>query len=89
MPGKREVLILLLAGLVLVASVAGALQIADLRRDEGALVTSEQFVFAPGPDADGDGVPDASDACPAEPETFNGFRDQDGCPDAVTRTRAS
>lgn len=32
-------------------------------------------------DRDGDGIPDAVDKCPDEPETFNGFQDDDGCPD--------
>lgn len=32
-------------------------------------------------DSDGDGIPDAQDKCPMEPETFNGFEDEDGCPD--------
>jgi outer membrane protein OmpA-like peptidoglycan-associated protein len=32
-------------------------------------------------DADGDGVPDALDRCPFEPETKNGVRDEDGCPE--------
>lgn len=40
-------------------------------------------------DRDGDRVPDATDRCPTKPETFNGFADQDGCPDAITRTRTS
>jgi outer membrane protein OmpA-like peptidoglycan-associated protein len=35
---------------------------------------------APG-DADGDGIPDAADKCPGEPETWNGWQDDDGCPD--------
>jgi len=43
----------------------------------------------PGPDYDGDGIPDAQDVCPTRPETFNGFKDGDGCPDVVTTTRAS
>ncbi|MBW2257923.1 MAG: carboxypeptidase regulatory-like domain-containing protein, partial [Deltaproteobacteria bacterium] len=34
-------------------------------------------------DTDGDGRPDRVDACPAEGETFNQFRDEDGCPDAL------
>jgi hypothetical protein len=34
-----------------------------------------------GADADGDGIADADDACPGEPEVFNGFDDEDGCPD--------
>jgi hypothetical protein len=32
-------------------------------------------------DRDGDGVPDDVDKCPDEPETLNGYQDEDGCPD--------
>jgi outer membrane protein OmpA-like peptidoglycan-associated protein len=32
-------------------------------------------------DADRDGVPDAQDKCPAEPEDRDGFEDDDGCPE--------
>jgi outer membrane protein OmpA-like peptidoglycan-associated protein len=32
-------------------------------------------------DRDGDGIPDALDACPDEPEDKDGFQDEDGCPD--------
>ncbi len=32
-------------------------------------------------DRDGDGIPDHSDACPDEPEDFDGFEDEDGCPE--------
>jgi outer membrane protein OmpA-like peptidoglycan-associated protein len=32
-------------------------------------------------DRDHDGIPDSLDACPDEPETYNGFEDEDGCPD--------
>lgn len=35
------------------------------------------------PDKDLDGIADAKDKCPAEPETANLYRDQDGCPDGV------
>lgn len=35
----------------------------------------------PDPDSDGDGIPDSKDKCPKEPETYNGFKDEDGCPD--------
>lgn len=39
-------------------------------------------VWSPGfADRDRDGVPDAFDACPTEPEDRDGFQDQDGCPD--------
>jgi outer membrane protein OmpA-like peptidoglycan-associated protein len=32
-------------------------------------------------DRDGDGIPDNLDTCPDEPEDFDGFEDEDGCPD--------
>jgi outer membrane protein OmpA-like peptidoglycan-associated protein len=32
-------------------------------------------------DADGDGIFDDVDQCPNEPEDFDGFQDEDGCPD--------
>ncbi len=35
---------------------------------------------APG-DQDGDGLLDPDDACPSEPEDFDGFEDENGCPD--------
>jgi OOP family OmpA-OmpF porin len=34
-------------------------------------------------DTDQDGILDADDKCPTEPETKNGFEDSDGCPDVV------
>lgn len=33
-------------------------------------------------DLDGDGILDALDTCPTQPEDMNGIRDDDGCPDA-------
>ena len=38
-------------------------------------------VSAGGVDSDGDGIPDAQDLCPNEPEDKDGFDDEDGCPD--------
>ena len=35
----------------------------------------------PPADTDGDGIVDASDNCPEQPEDKDGFEDQDGCPD--------
>lgn len=32
-------------------------------------------------DRDKDGIPDKEDKCPDKPETFNGIKDEDGCPD--------
>jgi outer membrane protein OmpA-like peptidoglycan-associated protein len=46
--------------------------------------TPEEVRLAHGPplpDRDGDGIPDAQDACPDRPEDFDGFEDADGCPD--------
>lgn len=39
--------------------------------------------FAPraAPDRDNDGIADRADKCVADPETKNGFEDEDGCPD--------
>jgi OOP family OmpA-OmpF porin len=34
-------------------------------------------------DTDGDGILDDKDKCPKEPETKNGFEDEDGCPDKI------
>ena len=34
-------------------------------------------------DTDGDGIPDSIDKCPNEPETVNGYQDDDGCPDEL------
>jgi outer membrane protein OmpA-like peptidoglycan-associated protein len=36
-------------------------------------------------DRDHDGIKDDVDECIDEPETYNGFRDEDGCPDEVPR----
>jgi outer membrane protein OmpA-like peptidoglycan-associated protein len=38
-------------------------------------------VPAPPLDSDGDGIPDADDKCPTDPEDKDGFEDSDGCPD--------
>ena len=40
------------------------------------------FVFEPSiGDRDGDGLKDDVDQCPDDPEDFDGFKDEDGCPD--------
>ncbi|HYQ00492.1 MAG TPA: OmpA family protein [Polyangiaceae bacterium] len=40
------------------------------------------FVYEPSiGDRDGDGYKDDQDQCPDEPEDFDGFKDEDGCPD--------
>jgi len=40
------------------------------------------------PDTDGDGIIDGEDDCPNEKETFNNYRDDDGCPDVIPLTMA-
>jgi outer membrane protein OmpA-like peptidoglycan-associated protein len=40
-------------------------------------------ILACGKDLDVDGVPDLNDLCPNAPETYNGYRDRDGCPDRI------
>src|SRR5262249_59612493 len=40
------------------------------------------FIFEPSiGDRDGDGIKDDVDKCPDEPEDFDDFEDEDGCPD--------
>jgi len=39
-------------------------------------------------DKDADGIPDDLDKCPEQPETKNGFEDQDGCPDELPKAVA-
>ena len=39
------------------------------------------YAFLSDRDSDGDGIPDADDRCPQEAEDYDGFQDQDGCPD--------
>lgn len=36
-------------------------------------------------DADKDGIATPTDQCPAEPETVNSFKDEDGCPDILPK----
>ena len=52
---------------------------------EAAAPTASSVAATPPPppaDTDGDGIPDDKDACPNEPENFNDYLDQDGCPDS-------
>jgi hypothetical protein len=42
---------------------------------------SAEAIGALNKDSDGDGIPDIYDKCPQAPEDFDGFQDQDGCPD--------
>jgi MYXO-CTERM domain-containing protein len=41
----------------------------------------------PPDDRDGDGILDKDDKCPDLPETFNGYKDEDGCPDDPDRDK--
>ena len=39
----------------------------------------------PDPDNDSDGILDTDDDCPNNPEVFNGYKDEDGCPDTLPK----
>ena len=39
------------------------------------------MVHRSGADRDGDGIADNVDQCPADPEDFDAFEDEDGCPE--------
>lgn len=47
-----------------------------------AAVAMGETSYQSGGDRDGDAIPDSLDQCPDSPETFNGYTDEDGCPDA-------
>lgn len=48
----------------------------SLRFDE-----TERMMHTGSGDRDGDGISDSMDQCPDQPEDFDGFADNDGCPD--------
>lgn len=48
-----------------------------------AAVAMGETSYDSGPDRDGDAVPDMLDKCPDQPETRNGFAEEDGCPDEM------
>jgi hypothetical protein len=85
-----------IAAIILLAVAVPALwQVGDVRATQATeekqsdlvnQVVSERQALA---DYDGDGINDSSDKCPTRPETNNGFRDSDGCPDIVETTGAS
>lgn len=84
-----------LAVIVLVVSVPLLWQISDVRaaqateEKQGDLVQGTVTARHGPSDYDGDGIDDSTDRCPTRPETDNGFRDADGCPDVVATTGAS
>ena len=70
-----------------------AVGVADLRgflslviAPGGSKIEPVKIIVPPPPrdtrDNDGDGVVNADDACPDDPEDQDGFKDDDGCPDA-------
>ncbi len=71
------------------SKVRGDLAVAELNADAADKQTLVQYctdrgMVAPEPkvgDRDGDGYLDDVDKCPNDPENYNGFQDEDGCPD--------
>lgn len=54
----------------------------DFHFGEKKVKPAEETTAPVGPkDTDGDGIPDDKDKCPDRPEDFDGFEDDDGCPD--------
>lgn len=52
-----------------------------------AVALGETSYGPAGGDADGDGIADSDDRCPDVPETYNGYSDEDGCPDSPAYAR--
>ncbi|MEX1369340.1 MAG: OmpA family protein, partial [Nannocystaceae bacterium] len=44
-----------------------------------------EYEGCPIPDTDGDGILDPDDQCVDVPESFNGYEDEDGCPDELPK----
>lgn len=57
--------------------------IADYKDDCPEIPGTKQNHGCPDEDTDKDGIPNISDNCPEEAETFNGYMDEDGCPDSL------
>ncbi len=49
--------------------------------DKGEPSSDPKLRGCPSPDRDRDGLANDVDKCPDQPETYNGFEDDDGCPD--------
>ena len=54
----------------------------EVARAEAAQVAPAPRQPPPNPDPDGDGILGPADACPGDAEDYDGFDDQDGCPEA-------
>jgi hypothetical protein len=65
-----------------VAAVATDGDAAARRSDTPAYSPPRPSFGGGGADRDGDGIGDAFDKCPDEPEDKDGFQDQDGCPES-------
>lgn len=52
-----------------------------MRRPEGGRPPPDPKDGCPTDDPDKDGIRGDADKCPNEPETVNGYKDDDGCPD--------
>jgi outer membrane protein OmpA-like peptidoglycan-associated protein len=66
-----------------VASDARVAVISSSARDAGVFLdaTAATLIDASKLDSDGDYVPDELDSCPVQPEDYDDFEDEDGCPE--------
>lgn len=71
------------------ATTQPAAKVAEPATSATPTATATPATATPAPDYDGDGIPDGPDRCPTRPETFNGYKDGDGCPDVVATSGAS
>jgi hypothetical protein len=79
-PGSLCARLALSAALTTAAGCSSARPIAEPLPMSETKTTPKQKVSID-PDDDLDHIPDVNDKCPHEPETYNGFEDEDGCPD--------
>lgn len=65
-----------------ILSLGAEFTLFDARPDPAVVAERErERALASDPDRDRDGILNAADACPDEPEDADGFQDADGCPD--------
>jgi outer membrane protein OmpA-like peptidoglycan-associated protein len=70
-------------GPIVLVGGAGTGLVPDYGTPEFRAFAGIGYYNLPPSDRDGDGIIDEDDDCPDDPETVNGYLDEDGCPDKV------